>query len=54
MKPPRQTPPSGTRSEACDDLQTQLEELLDRVWRSEAEWRLEDRIGLAVRIRPEA
>ncbi len=32
------------------DLQSQLEELLDKVWKSEAEWRLDDRIALAVRV----
>jgi hypothetical protein len=31
------------------DLQTQLEEILDAVWASEAEWRLDDRIDLSVR-----
>jgi hypothetical protein len=32
------------------DIQTQLEALLDQVWRSEAGWRVEDRIDLAVRL----
>ena len=32
------------------DLHTQLEALLDQVWRSEADWRLNDRIDLAVRL----
>ena len=32
------------------DLQTQLESLLDQVWRSEGYWRLDDRIALAVRV----
>ena len=32
-----------TRSDQ-PDLQTQLESLLDQVWRSEADWRLNDRI----------
>lgn len=31
------------------DIQTQLEALLDQVWRCEADWRLNDRIDLAVR-----
>src|SRR4030088_146624 len=31
------------------DVQTQLETLLDQVWRCEADWRLDDRINLAVR-----
>jgi hypothetical protein len=30
------------------DLQTQLESLFDQLWRSEAEWRLWDRIDAAV------
>ena len=32
------------------DLQSQLESLLDQVWRSEADWRLWDRLDAAVRI----
>jgi hypothetical protein len=32
------------------DLQTQLESLLDAVWRCESTWRLDDRIALAVRV----
>jgi hypothetical protein len=32
------------------DLQTQLEALLDQVWRCEAGWRVEDRIDRAVRV----
>jgi hypothetical protein len=32
------------------DLRTQWESLLDQVWRSEAEWRLWDRLDAAVRI----
>ena len=32
------------------DLRTQWESLLDQVWRSEADWRLWDRIDAAVRI----
>ncbi len=30
------------------DLQTQLESLLDTVWRSERMWKLEDRMNLQV------
>jgi hypothetical protein len=30
------------------DLRTQLESLLDQVWRSEADWRLWDRLDAAV------
>lgn len=36
------------------DLPTQLEQLLDHVWNLEAEWRLDDRIELALRCRPPA
>jgi hypothetical protein len=32
------------------DLQTQLESMLDCVWRAEAIWRLEDRISLVLRF----
>ena len=39
----------GARPDA-PDLRTQWESLLDQVWRSEAEWRLWDRLDAAVRI----
>ena len=32
------------------DLRSQWESLLDQVWRSEADWRLWDRLDAAVRI----
>ena len=32
------------------DLQSQLESLFDQVWRSEADWRLWDRVDAAVMI----
>lgn len=32
------------------DLRTQLESLLDQVWRSEADWRLWDRLDAATRL----
>jgi hypothetical protein len=32
------------------DLQTQMESLLDSVWRAEKGWRLMDRIDLAVAV----
>lgn len=32
------------------DLRTQWESMLDQVWRSEADWRLWDRLDAAVRI----
>jgi hypothetical protein len=34
------------------DLQAQLEALLHQVWAGAAEWRLDDRIHLAVRVLP--
>jgi hypothetical protein len=39
----------GTRPDV-PDLRTQWESLLDQVWRSEADWRLWDRLDAAVRI----
>jgi hypothetical protein len=35
---------------ARPDLQSQLESLLDQVWRSEADWRLWDRVDAFVRL----
>lgn len=32
------------------DLHTQLESMLDQVWRSEADWRLWDRLDAAVKL----
>ena len=32
------------------DMHTQLESLLDQVWRSEADWRLWDRLDAAVML----
>ena len=32
------------------DAHTQLEALLDQVWRCEAEWRFDDRMDLATRL----
>jgi hypothetical protein len=43
----RQRRPSTPRPTE-PDLQTQLEALLDAVWDSEANWRLDDRIDLAL------
>ena len=34
------------------DLQTQLESLLDCVWRAEADWRFDDRLTMALQLRP--
>ena len=39
----------GVRSDV-PDLRTQWESLLDQVWRSEANWRLWDRLDAAVQI----
>lgn len=33
------------------DLPSQYESLLDEVWRCEADWRLDDRIDMAMKIR---
>ena len=33
------------------DLQTQLESILDCVWRCEREWALDDRIDCALKVR---
>jgi hypothetical protein len=38
----------STPSPTEPDLQTQFEALLDTVWDSEANWRLDDRIDLAL------
>ena len=40
--------PSTTTPSLAPDLQSQLEELLDTVWESEANWRLDDRIDLSL------
>ena len=45
-EPARRRAPSGP-----PDLHSQLEGLLDAVWDSEANWRLDDRIDLATRSR---
>ena len=45
------TAPSGRRSGDAPDVQTQLETLLDQVWRCEAEWRFDDLLDLATRLR---
>lgn len=34
------------------DLQTQLEELFNTVWKAEADWRLHDRIDLSLNADP--
>jgi hypothetical protein len=40
---------SKTKSDA-PDMHTQLESMLDQVWRSEADWRLWDRLDAAVAL----
>jgi hypothetical protein len=50
---PAQTLLSGEAGRV-PDAQTQLEALLDQVWRCEADWCLNDRIDLALRIRRRA
>jgi hypothetical protein len=39
-----------SRFRAEPDLQSQLESLLDQVWRSEADWRLWDRVDALVML----
>ncbi len=41
-------PPAGP---AAPDLNSQFEALLHQIWSSEAEWRFDDRIDLAVKFR---
>ena len=49
VPPMAEVPPPG-RTETPDDLQTQLEALFHQVWLCEAEWRLDDRIDVALRV----
>jgi hypothetical protein len=42
--------PRQQRKDDTPDLQTQLEGILDAVWASEEEWRLDDRISLALAV----
>jgi len=39
-----------SRNGGKPDLQSQLESLLDQVWRSEADWRLWDRVDALVML----
>jgi len=39
-----------SKQNANPDLQTQYESLLDQVWRSEADWRLWDRVDALVML----
>lgn len=43
----------GKRGSEIPDLQTQLEFLLDQVWRCEVEWRLYDRIDAFCASQPD-
>lgn len=45
-------PPVARRSDL--DLQSQLEAILDAVWRAEADWKFNDRLDLALRQRPDS
>lgn len=47
----RRNRPSIARRPDVPDLQSQLEELLNTVWDAEANWRLDDRIDLALGTR---
>ena len=49
MTPP--LPSKKSWDESDPDLQTQLEELLAAVWAGEEDWRLDDRIDLAMKLR---
>jgi len=44
----RKNRPSIARHPEVPDLQTQFEQLLNTVWEAEANWRLDDRIDLAL------
>jgi hypothetical protein len=44
-------PAASAAPSTAADLQTQLEALLDAVWKAEADWRFNDRIDLALRER---
>lgn len=44
-------PAPGTPAADAPDLQSQLEGLFDTVWDAEANWRLDDRIDLALNVR---
>ena len=48
MVPPLPSP--APKRKANPDLQTQFEDLLSAVWEAEEEWKLDDRIDLAVRL----
>jgi hypothetical protein len=39
------------QASGAPDLQTQLEAILDSVWKSEADWRFNDRLDMAFKTR---
>lgn len=41
-------PPRPQLPEETPDLYTQLEDILDMVWKAEADWRFDDRIRLSL------
>ena len=45
----KRRPVPHARRHEVPDLHSQLEELLNQVWRCEAEWRFDDRLDLARR-----
>ena len=55
LKTAASTPAVGITRRGFDvpDLHTQFEDLLDQVWRSEAEWRLYDRIDAFCAAEPD-
>ena len=44
-------PPAAPVSRPEPDLQSQLEALLDAVWKAEADWRFNDRLDMALKER---
>ena len=48
MIPPLPSP--APKPKPNPDLQTQFEDLLSAVWSAEEEWKLDDRIDLALRL----
>ena len=51
IKPAVRAALPGIKNGDTPDLQTQVETLLDQVWRCEAEWRFDDLLDLATRLR---
>ena len=46
--------PAPAESRPSVDLQSQLEALLDTVWKAEADWRFNDRLDMALKQRRDA